>query len=117
MASEADQVMFDILLHTAGSGRLPHSDNVQDFYVSPDDIERCRRWFADHDMILHATPFGLSGSASRGEFEAMFAAKLAPIDALPGEPEYRILIEPKSPQALRDVIDQISVVPVPAFFS
>jgi hypothetical protein len=116
MASEGDQVMFDILLHSAGSGRIPHSENVQDFYASPDDIEHCRRWFADHNMILHATPFGLSGSAPRNEFEAMFAADLVPIDTLPGELGYKILIEPKSPQALRDLIDQISVTSAPALF-
>jgi hypothetical protein len=116
MANEVDNVMFDILLHSAGSGRLPHGGNVQDFYASPDDIEQCRRWFAERDMILHATAFGLSGSAPREQFESVFAAKLSPNDSKQGQPGYKVLVEPKPPDDLREMIDQVSVISVPELF-
>ncbi len=109
--------MFDILLLSAGSGQLPHSENVQDFYAAAGDIERCRRWFAERGMILHATAFGLSGSAPRELFETIFAAKLEPIESMPGQPGYRILVEPKPPTELAALIDQVSIAAAPELFN
>lgn len=116
MTTEVDEVMFDVLLRSAGSGHLPHTDNIHEFYVSSDDIEHCRRWFAERDIILHTTPFGLSGSATREQFETIFAAKLAPIKSVPGQLNYRLLVGPKPPAELTEMIDQITVTTSPAFF-
>lgn len=117
MANESSEVMFDVLLVTAGSGQLPHGENVQDFYAAADDIEFCRRWFAGRGMILHATPFGLSGSAPRALFESVFAAKLEPLEAAPGQPGFRILVEPKPPAELADLIDQVTIAAAPEMFN
>ena len=110
------EVMFDILLRSAGSGRLPDRENVHDFYADAENVEKCRQWFAEHNIVLHATPFGLSGSTTREQFETVFAAKLEPYDTGPELTNYRIVIEPRPPVELAEMIDQITITTSPELF-
>lgn len=116
MTTEVDEIMFDVLLRSAGSGHLPTTHNVEEFYAAAEDIEQCRKWFAERAINLHTTRFGLSGSAPKEQFETIFAAKLALIKSKPGEAEYSVVIEPKPPAELADLIERITVTAQPAFF-
>lgn len=116
MSADQDEVMFDILLRSAGSGRLPHAGNVQDFRAPAEEIECCRRWFAAAGLLLHATPFGLSGSTSRETFQTVFRVKLEPTDGAPGQPRFKAVTEPLPPPELAEAIDQITLSAPPEFF-
>ena len=111
MAADDDGVMFDILLRSAGSGRLPDVHNVGEFYADAADIESCRKWFAERGIDVHATAFGLSGSAPREVFEDVFAARLER-----GDSGYIVLVEPVVPAELEALIDQVTVAASPALF-
>lgn len=116
MSADQSEVMFDILLRSAASGKQPHVDNVQEFRAPAAEIERCRRWFAAQGLILHATPFGLSGSASRETFEQIFRTELKATDGAPGQPAFETTAGLEPPAELADAIDQITLTAPPEFF-
>ena len=88
---------------------------MEELYAVAEDIEHCRKWFAERGINLRVIRCGLSGIPTRALFEALFAAKLTPREASPGESDYNVFAEPEPPDELADYIDQISVTTPPAF--
>jgi hypothetical protein len=116
VSADVDEVMFDILLRPASRGDLPHAGNVQEFHAAPEQIERCRRWFAANGMTLYATPFGLSGSTSRESFEKTFNVELEGMDGGPRLPAFQATSEPQPPAEIADAINQITLTAPPELF-
>ena len=117
MASNSvDQVSFDLLLRTAGSGRIPTVENIHEFHAPAEEIEKCRRWFASQGITCHATQFGLACTATRESFESIFSVRLTPTQGGPGAHSHQMSEEAKPPPELADLIDQITLSAPPEFF-
>ncbi len=117
MASNSvDQVSFDVLLRTAGSGRIPTVENIHEFHASAEEIEKCRRWFASQGITCHATQFGLACNAKRESFESIFGVRLTPTQGGPGVRSHQMSGEPKPPAEIADLIDQITLSAPPELF-
>ncbi|MEM7208947.1 MAG: hypothetical protein AAF434_14080 [Pseudomonadota bacterium] len=116
MATDTDPVMFDILLKSAGSGRVPNLGNLDDFKPPQEAIDACSRWFSGSPLVVSRTPFGFSGSASQDQIEALFSARLERVETPTGQTAYRVIVAPSPPRELAEFIDQITVIEPPVHF-
>ena len=112
----SDEVTFEVLLCTPASGGEPHVETIDQFRPSPNEIERCRRWFSAQGVTSHATGFGLTCSVSRRQFEFLFGVTLTPVTAELGQPPFEMEGAPTSPPELASVIEQITLAVAPELF-
>jgi hypothetical protein len=114
--SPSDIIEFDVLLKPAGSPKTANLDNIELFQPSPDDIERCLRWFISKGVTSHVTDFGLACSAPAKLFEELFQTKVKQSTVAPGTPPWQCSPEPKAPSEIENYIDQITISAPPELF-
>ena len=112
----AETVAFDVLLHPSGASVEPDVRTVAALRPAPEDIVRCRQWFAARGVEAYDTAFGLSCSAPHRVFEALFGVTLrAPADpAESSVPEIIGCVEP--PAEIADLVEQVTLTRPPEFF-
>lgn len=112
----AETVTFDVLLHPSGAPVEPDVRTVAALRPAPEDIVRCRQWFAARDVEAYDTAFGLSCSAAHHVFESLFGVTLrAPTDpAVSAVPEIIGCVEP--PAEIADLVEQVTLTRPPELF-
>lgn len=113
-----ESVAFDLLLKgpAAASGRQPSVGEIEQFKPPPEAVERCRRWLAARAVTCHATDFGLACTAAPGRFTELFGVALEPAAAGPGLPALRMAGEPRPPEPIADLVDQVTLSAAPELF-
>jgi len=114
--NSSDIIEFDVLLKPAASSKTANLGNIEQFQPSPDDIEKCRRWFISKQVKAHATDFGLACSAPAKLFEELFRTKVKKSAPAPGTPAWKCSPEPKAPSEIENYIGQISISAPPELF-
>ncbi len=115
--SEAERVVFEILLRAPGSGGIPSLDTIAQHRPDPGAIEVCRRVLAAGGVTCHPTDFGLVCDAPREVFESLFRVKLGRIhDRQPARPAWVVEEEPRPPEAIASYVDQVTISSEPEFF-
>lgn len=115
--SEAERVVFEILLRAPGSGGIPSVGTIAQHRPDPGAIEECRRVLAAGGVTCHTTDFGLVCDAPREIFESLFRVKLARSrDRRPALPAWVVEGEPRPPETIASYVDQVTISSGPEFF-
>ena len=114
--SPEELVAFDVLLRSPASGRPPSVASIRQFRPPPEEIERCRRWFAERGVEAHATEFGLACRAPRKLFESLFHVSLKRAKPTPGRPPFEFVGEPVPPKEIAGAIEQVTITAGPELF-
>lgn len=109
-------ISFDILIRSTGSNGDPGLANIDQFKPSPQDIERCRRWFFNKGITCYPTDFGLACSSSIELFESTFSTQVLPVGPNLGQPAWKCTHDPKIPLEIANYIKQVSISVPPEYF-
>ena len=104
-------VTFEVQLRTAGTGRIPTPQTIDQFRVDPEAAERCRRWLHGRGVTAHATDFSLACSAPPMVFESLFKVKLK--SAGPG---WQMDGPIHVPEEIAPMVEDVTIPPAPEFF-
>jgi len=114
--NEAPLVPFDILLRSAGAGKLPTAQNIDQFKPPAGDIEKCRRWLIAKGVTCHPTEFGLACEATPALFGLLFSTEVEYDESTGDLIRWRCSRPPRPPQELESYIQQITITAPPEFF-
>lgn len=116
--SPAPLVYFDILVRAVrpGPGRKARLSNLEEFRPSDEDVEKCRRMLAARGVTCHFTGFGLACSVPRELFESLFSARLEAHRTEQGMMFWKPSSEPKPPEELASLVEQITIARPPDLF-
>ena len=117
MTHAKPSVDFEVLLRTAGEGRLATAHNIDQFRADPENAERCRRWLHAKGVKASATDFSLACSAPAAVFESLFGVKLVPVRAAPGHLPWRVKGTIRVPPEIAPLVEDVTLSPPPEFFA
>jgi hypothetical protein len=116
MRQGEDTIQFDVLIKGRAADREPSVGNIENFKPTPDDIEKCRRWFEKNAISVYATEFGLCGETTKKHFESIFKIRLTPTSSDSIEPAFKMSSDPHLPEEIAALIDQITLSALPELF-
>lgn len=108
------RVEFEILLRSAGSGRIPTTRNVEEFRPDAETIELVLRWLQSRGVEARPTGFSLACSAPPAVFQALFGAK--PIAPYRKDESWRLDGPVRVPAELADAIEDVTLSRRPELF-
>jgi hypothetical protein len=116
MRQGEDTIQFDVLIKGRAADREPSVGNIENFKPTPDDIEKCRRWFEKNAISVYATEFGLCGETTKKHFESIFKIRLTPTSSDSIGPAFKMSSDPHLPDEIAVLIDQITLSALPELF-